>query len=824
MLTAPAGYGKTTLAAEWLQGRPPEEVAWYQATPASADVAALSVGLADAAAHIAPAGERLRQRLTVPQPPKDPAKTYAELLAGDFVAWPESSWLVIDDYHHILGSAISERLIDELLRASPIQLLITTRTRPLWASARRILYGEITELDHFDLLMNVTEANELLGTSESEADPPMAGWPVLLGLASISAQHQSQPQATSAIFRYFAEEILEQQKAASRGFMLAAAVPPYLNHDLARQIALATDGSTNELKRLVDAGLLIERGRGHFHFHPLLREFLQHAGEEQRPELAATVARLASTYLIAAGAWDDALALAADRGTPEIADAVLRECGIPLIENGRLATVETWLQRFEREGYSSPNVLRLRAETLVRAARYREADALARSALSYLPSDDPAVSRLWCLVGRANHLLCRGHDAAAAFETALATADNRQTIAEAAWGSLISAIELEAPKLSDRLNTFADAAPDLPDYQIRVALGRFLSESLLTSMDEAWLHVMGSYPLIPIAHDPIVISNIHNIATWGSMIRGHYTEALAYANSGLEYCANYELEFAYSYCLCNRAAAQLGRRMFAEAREDVLELKARLAENPDPYLALLYRAVLVKFDLVAPPRARLQGQGEIAFGSPEPTARVALGYLGMHEAMATLAAGDLDNARRQAADARKATRHMTVQAGAGLVTALADLQETPNDRSSLARAIEGAGAVGCLDVVSTASRVFPEIMRMLPPSKAQDIVEEARLRADASKSSQTGSSRLTSVLTRRELEVADLLAAGLSNQEIARRLVIAPGTAKVHVRRVLRKLEARSRVAAALRVRELREIDAETYAAAEASSGAQDTH
>jgi ATP/maltotriose-dependent transcriptional regulator MalT len=135
--------------------------------------------------------------------------------------------------------------------------LITTRVRPVWASARRILYGEITELDHFDLLMNVNEANELLGSREFQADLPMAGWPVLLGLASMSGQHQTEPGATSAIFRYFAEEILEDRTAASRRFMLAAAVPPYLNHDLAREVASATDGSPDELGRLVDAGLFL---------------------------------------------------------------------------------------------------------------------------------------------------------------------------------------------------------------------------------------------------------------------------------------------------------------------------------------------------------------------------------------------------------------------------------------------------------------------------------------------------------------------------------------------------------------------------------------
>jgi pimeloyl-ACP methyl ester carboxylesterase/DNA-binding CsgD family transcriptional regulator len=59
-------------------------------------------------------------------------------------------------------------------------------------------------------------------------------------------------------------------------------------------------------------------------------------------------------------------------------------------------------------------------------------------------------------------------------------------------------------------------------------------------------------------------------------------------------------------------------------------------------------------------------------------------------------------------------------------------------------------------------------------------------------------------LTGRELEVADLVAQGLTNQAIARRLSVAPRTAEAHVENIRRKLQVRSRAQIAAWVTEQR--------------------
>jgi pimeloyl-ACP methyl ester carboxylesterase/DNA-binding CsgD family transcriptional regulator len=62
---------------------------------------------------------------------------------------------------------------------------------------------------------------------------------------------------------------------------------------------------------------------------------------------------------------------------------------------------------------------------------------------------------------------------------------------------------------------------------------------------------------------------------------------------------------------------------------------------------------------------------------------------------------------------------------------------------------------------------------------------------------------LTEPLSSRELEVVRLIAAGMSNQQIADELVVALGTVKTHINNIYGKLQARSRTQALARAREL---------------------
>ena len=187
------------------------------------------------------------------------------MLADDLADWPDGAILVIDDYHLVIDSSPVEDFMDWLLTAaSRIRLVVTSRRRPAWASARRALYGETLEISHEQLAMTISEAGDVLSDRSPAAVQSLVsqtdGWPVLIGLTAIStASDVPNEQVSRDLFRFIAEEVVRHEPSDVQEFMLLASIPPIINLAVLSEI-LGVDTSQTMLERLVADGLLHESG------------------------------------------------------------------------------------------------------------------------------------------------------------------------------------------------------------------------------------------------------------------------------------------------------------------------------------------------------------------------------------------------------------------------------------------------------------------------------------------------------------------------------------------------------------------------------------
>jgi DNA-binding NarL/FixJ family response regulator len=115
------------------------------------------------------------------------------------------------------------------------------------------------------------------------------------------------------------------------------------------------------------------------------------------------------------------------------------------------------------------------------------------------------------------------------------------------------------------------------------------------------------------------------------------------------------------------------------------------------------------------------------------------------------------------------------------------LKDTPADRllNAVRRTLDGESPLN--------QELATQLLRCLA----------GEIKREASPKPQKPPHPLREALTAREMEVLKLLAAGMPNKQIAQALTISRGTAKVHVERIIRKLEVSDRTQAAIRAIEL---------------------
>ena len=98
-----------------------------------------------------------------------------------------------------------------------------------------------------------------------------------------------------------------------------------------------------------------------------------------------------------------------------------------------------------------------------------------------------------------------------------------------------------------------------------------------------------------------------------------------------------------------------------------------------------------------------------------------------------------------------------------------------------------------IDEIAQAVRVVAQGQSLISPSMAMKLIDEFN-KISRSEQQQV----VHTELTKREIEVLKLVAQGMNNREIGRRLFISENTVKNHVRNILEKLHLHSRMDAAM--------------------------
>src|SRR5947209_16663770 len=240
LISAPAGFGKTTLISEWVAfiERP---TAWLSLDEGDNDparfLAYLVAALRTIAANI---GEGVLGVLQSPQPP--PTESILTALLNEITTIPDNFVLVLDDYHVIDAKPIDHALTYLVEHLPPqMHLVIATREDPPLPLARLRVGGHLTELRAVDLRFTPSEAaaflNQVMGLNLSAQDIAALerrteGWIAGLQLAAISMQGHKDTTSFITSFTgshhfvmdYLVEEVLGQQSESLQTFLLRTSV------------------------------------------------------------------------------------------------------------------------------------------------------------------------------------------------------------------------------------------------------------------------------------------------------------------------------------------------------------------------------------------------------------------------------------------------------------------------------------------------------------------------------------------------------------------------------------------------------------------------
>ncbi len=369
LVSAPAGFGKTTLLSEWIQSVQ-SPVAWLSLDKNDNNLFRFLTYLASTLQTVdSDMGEIALAMLHSSRPPSTEA--VLTTLINDIAAYHCPHILVLDDYHLIDTQPIHEALTFLLDHLPPqIHLIISSRSDPPINLSRLRGRDQLIELRAADLRFRPDEItaflNQIMGLKLSAEDiaaldARTEGWVVGLQMAALSIQSPFSMQKQDAtrtaslistftgshryILDYFTDEILSQQPEDIRVFLLHTAILDRLTSPLCDLVTGRKDGQ-EMLEKLDKANLFIvplDNMRRWYRYHHLFADILRKQLVRTQPDLLPVLHRRASEWYRVNRLISEAVSHLLAIGDTEGAAKVIEGNALAMMDHGDLITLAGWL-------------------------------------------------------------------------------------------------------------------------------------------------------------------------------------------------------------------------------------------------------------------------------------------------------------------------------------------------------------------------------------------------------------------------------------------------------------------------------------------------
>ncbi|MCA9975337.1 MAG: AAA family ATPase, partial [Anaerolineales bacterium] len=363
LVSAPAGYGKTTLLTSWLRQQTDKTVCWVSLDGDDSNPTQFFAYLALAIRPLPNAQSSLRQLLQANQPL--PATAFAKALVQDIAPVTVPFILVLDDYHRLDAPTIDEAVAFLLQYMPPqMQVVIATREDPPLPLARLRAQNQLVELRGHELRFNQVESaqflREVMGLRLTTAaiaalESRTEGWIAGLQLAALALQGQADTEQFIASFSgshrfvldYLVEEVLQQQPASVQTFLLETAVLHQLTGSLCNAIT-DNDNGQETLETLERANLFLvplDNERHWYRYHHLFADLLrQRLQQNMAARDIATLHARASQWYEQNGLELEAFHHATAANDTARALRLIEGNGLPLYFRGEAIPVRHWLE------------------------------------------------------------------------------------------------------------------------------------------------------------------------------------------------------------------------------------------------------------------------------------------------------------------------------------------------------------------------------------------------------------------------------------------------------------------------------------------------